>query len=71
MAYGKGANAAFGVGGLDAVSAAKSEALLNEISESGADMVVAPRYTVKKNDYLFYGPIHVTAEGGAKVRTRN
>lgn len=63
MEYGNGGGSAFGLGGLDPVSAVKSAAAYNAISASGADVIVAPRYTVKKNDYLVYGTIDVTVEG--------
>ncbi|MCG2582162.1 hypothetical protein ACQUWM_16665 [Marinobacter sp. DUT-3] len=63
MEYGNGGGSAFGLGGLDPVSAVKSAAAYNAISASGADVIVAPRYTVKKNDYVVYGTIDVTVEG--------
>jgi hypothetical protein len=63
MAYGNSDGGAFGLGGLDPVSAVKSAAAFNAISASGADVIVAPRYTVKKNDYVVYGTIDVTVEG--------
>ncbi|MDX1756996.1 MAG: hypothetical protein R3175_13120 [Marinobacter sp.] len=63
MTYGNGGGSALSLGGLDPVSAVKSAAAYNAISESGADVIVAPRYVVKKNDYLVYGTIEVTVEG--------
>lgn len=63
MEYGNGGGSAFGLGGLDPVAAVKSAAAYNAISASGADVIVAPRYTVKKNDYFVYGTIDVTVEG--------
>ncbi len=63
MTYGNGGGSALSLGGLDPVSAVKSAAAYNAISESGADVIVAPRYVVKKNDYVVYGTIEVTVEG--------
>lgn len=63
MEYGNGGGSAFSLGGLDPVASVKSAAAYNAISASGADVIVAPRYTVKKNDYLVYGTIDVTVEG--------
>jgi hypothetical protein len=63
MTYGNGGGSGLGLGGLDPVSAVKSAAAYNAIKTSGADVIVAPRYIVKKNDYLVYGTIDVTVEG--------
>ncbi|MDX1458534.1 MAG: hypothetical protein R3276_13170 [Marinobacter sp.] len=63
MTYGAGGGSGLSLGGLDPVSAVKSAAAYNAISESGADVIVAPRYVVKKNDYVVYGTIEVTVEG--------
>lgn len=62
MTYGNGGGGGLG-GLLDPVSAVKSAAAYNAISASGADVIVAPRYTVKKNDYVVYSTIDVTVEG--------
>lgn len=48
---------------LDSVAPVKAAAAYNAIQSSGADVIVAPRYTVKKKDYLVYGTIDVTVEG--------
>ena len=63
MTYGNGGGSGLGLGGLDPVSAVKSAAAYDAIKTSGADVIVAPRYIVKKNDYLVYGTIDVTVEG--------
>lgn len=62
MTYGNGGGGGLS-GLLDPVSAVKSAAAYNAISASGADVIVAPRYTVKKNDYVVYSTIDVTVEG--------
>lgn len=63
ITYGSGSGAG-GLGGLlDPVSAVKAAAAYKAISASGADVIVAPRYTVKKNDYFVYGTVDVTVEG--------
>lgn len=41
----------------------KAAAAHNAITESGADVIVAPRYTVKQEGYGFFGTIDVTVEG--------
>ncbi|MEQ5835436.1 hypothetical protein EZI54_21275 [Marinobacter halodurans] len=61
VAYGQGGGSALSV--LDAVAPVKAAAAYNAIKSSGADVIVAPRYTVKKQDYLVYGTIDVTVEG--------
>ncbi|MDG5500800.1 hypothetical protein [Marinobacter sp. BGYM27] len=48
---------------LDMVAPVKAAAAYNAIKGSGADVIVAPRYTVKKKDYFVYGTIDVTVEG--------
>ena len=45
------------------VEAVKAAAAYNAIQESGADVIVAPRYTVKKDDYVVFGTINVSVEG--------
>lgn len=45
------------------VESVKAAAAYNAITESGADVIVAPRYTVKKNDFVVFGTIDVTVEG--------
>jgi hypothetical protein len=45
------------------VESVKSAAAYNAIQASGADVIVAPRYIVKQNDYVVFGTIDVTVEG--------
>lgn len=45
------------------VESVKAAAAYNAIQESGADVIVAPRYTVTKEDFVVYGTINVTVEG--------
>lgn len=45
------------------VEAVKAAAAYNAIQESGADVIVAPRYTVQKDDYVVFGTINVSVEG--------
>lgn len=47
----------------DPVAQVKAAAAYNAIESSGADVIVAPRYIVKKQDYFVYGTIDVTVEG--------
>jgi len=65
MTYGAGVGSGGGgpLAGLDPVSSVKAAAAYNAIQASGADLIVAPRYTVKKQDYGVYGTIDVTVEG--------
>ncbi|MFE8070740.1 hypothetical protein QQM79_06745 [Marinobacteraceae bacterium S3BR75-40.1] len=63
MTYGGNGGGALGGLGLDPVSSVKSAAAYNAIKSSGADVLVAPRYKVTKNDYFVYGTIDVTVEG--------
>ncbi|WP_111494399.1 MULTISPECIES: hypothetical protein [Marinobacter] len=63
VAYGAGAGGGSPLAMLDAVAPVKAAAAYNAIKSSGADVIVAPRYTVKKTDYLVYGTIDVTVEG--------
>ncbi|PAV26827.1 hypothetical protein C8D92_106194 [Tamilnaduibacter salinus] len=48
---------------LDPTASVKSAAAYNAIEASGADVIVAPQYTVKKKDFGVYGTIDVTVEG--------
>lgn len=45
------------------VESVKAAAAYNAIQESGADVIVAPRYTVQQDDYVVFGTINVTVEG--------
>jgi len=47
----------------DPVSKAKSAAAYKAVNASGADIIVAPRYTVETEDFVVYGTINVTVEG--------
>ncbi|RMF14775.1 MAG: hypothetical protein D6758_10950 [Gammaproteobacteria bacterium] len=58
-----GGGAGFALSPLDKVSAVKAAAAYNAIEASGADVIVAPRYTVKQEDFVVYGTIEVTVEG--------
>jgi len=61
-----GSNGAAGVGALpfeSPVSKAKAAAAFKAIEQSGADIIVAPRYTVETEDFLIFGTTQVTVEG--------
>lgn len=62
VAYGD-AGSSSPLAALDSVAPVKAAAAYNAIKSSGADVIVAPRYTVRKKDYLVYGTIDVTVEG--------
>ncbi len=47
----------------DPVSKAKAAAAYKAVTSSGADIIVAPRYTVETEDFLVFGTINVTVEG--------
>ena len=47
----------------DPVAKAKSAAAYKAIESSGADIIVAPRYTVETEDFVVFGTINVTVEG--------
>jgi len=49
--------------GGDLVGKVKAAAAYNAVTDSGADIIIAPRYTVKKEGYGFFGTIDVTVEG--------
>ncbi|GGC61867.1 hypothetical protein [Marinobacter halophilus] len=51
------------IGGASLTEKVKAAAAYNAITESGADVIVAPRYTVKEEGYGFFGTIDVTVEG--------
>lgn len=65
VAYSAGANggSALPFALPDPVESVKAAAAYNAIQESGADVIVAPRYTVQKDDYVVFGTINVTVEG--------
>ncbi|WP_369601518.1 hypothetical protein AAIA72_00570 [Hahella sp. SMD15-11] len=63
VSYGGASASSFSLGGLGPVEAVKSAAAYNAIQASGADVIVAPRYTIKKEDFGVYGTIEVTVEG--------
>lgn len=48
-----------------AEAATKSAAAYDALNKSGADVIVAPKYTVVKKDYFFYKSIDVTVDGYA------
>ncbi|MCG8520155.1 hypothetical protein RYS15_17865 [Marinobacter xestospongiae] len=45
------------------VESVKAAAAYNAIKSSGADVIVAPRYIVEKDDFFVFGTINVTVEG--------
>ena len=49
--------------GLDPVASAKSAAAYKAVTASGADVIVAPRYEVKVQDYFVYKIVHVKVTG--------
>jgi len=51
------------IGGASLVEKVKAAAAYNAVTESGADVIIAPRYTVKQEGYGFFGTIDVTVEG--------
>lgn len=69
--WGEGNHYADGVnyGTSDALSfadvsvSAKSAAAYNAVQASGADLIVAPRYTVTVNSYVLYKTVHVKVDG--------
>ena len=63
VAYGAGASAGGALPFENPVSKAKSAAAYKAIKQSGADIIVAPRYTVETEDFLIFGTINVTVEG--------
>ncbi len=63
VSYGAGGSSAGALPFENPVSKAKSAAAYKAITESGADIIVAPRYTVKSEDFLIFGTINVTVEG--------
>ena len=65
VAYGvNGSSSSFlPIGGASLVEKTKANAAYNAITASGADVIVAPRYTVKEEGYGFFGTIEVTVEG--------
>ena len=66
VAYGVGSTGGalpLPIGGASLVEKVKSSAAYNAVTESGADVIVAPRYTVEQNGYGFFGTIDVTVEG--------
>jgi len=63
VSYGADGSAAGALPFENPVSKAKSAAAYKAITESGADIIVAPRYTVKSEDFLIFGTINVTVEG--------
>jgi len=62
VSYGGGAAGA-GLPFGDPVSKAKAAAAYKAVTASGADIIVAPRYTVEAEDFLVFGTINVTVEG--------
>lgn len=61
VAYGGSSGSALPFG--DPVADAKAAAAYKAVKSSGADVIVLPRYTVKKQDYLVFSKIDVTVEG--------
>ncbi|MBK1873862.1 hypothetical protein FE848_11550 [Marinobacter sp. 1-3A] len=62
VSYG-GSSGGMGLPFGDPVSKAKSAAAYKAVTASGADIIVAPRYTVETEDFLVFGTINVTVEG--------
>lgn len=48
---------------MDPMAKVKSAAAYNALSASGADIIIAPRYTVDVSDYLIYKQIKVNVTG--------
>jgi hypothetical protein len=63
VAYGAGGSSVSALPFENPVSKAKSAAAYKAINESGADIIIAPRYTVETEDFLVFGTINVTVEG--------
>ncbi|WP_227664325.1 hypothetical protein [Marinobacter litoralis] len=64
VAYGaNGGGSLLSLGGASLTERVKSAAAYNAITESGADVIVAPRYTIKQEGYGFFGTIDVKVEG--------
>jgi hypothetical protein len=66
IAYGgsaAGAGLQLPIGGANLVEQVKAAAAYNAVTESGADVIVAPRYTIKQEGYGFFGTVDVTVEG--------
>ena len=51
------------IGRVSLTDKVKAAAAYNAITESGADVIIAPRYTIKQEGYGFFGTIDVTVEG--------
>ncbi|KMN12857.1 lipoprotein [Pseudomonas weihenstephanensis] len=53
-----------GLGGaLDPVSAVKSAATYKAVKNSGADLIIAPRYEVSEQSYVVFKKVSVTVKG--------
>ena len=63
VSYGSGGSGSGALPFENPVSKAKSAAAYKAINQSGADIIVAPRYTVEAEDFLVFGTINVTVEG--------
>jgi ABC-type Fe3+-hydroxamate transport system substrate-binding protein len=61
ITYGGSSGSSFPFG--DPVADAKAAAAYKAVKSSGADVIVLPRYTVKKQDYLLFSKIDVMVEG--------
>ena len=57
----------YGTGGAlsfaDASASAKAAAAYNAVKDSGADLIVAPRYEITTEDYVVFKKIHVKVTG--------
>ena len=62
-ASGNGGGLLGSVFGGGAVAKAKSAAAYQAISKSGADVIVAPQYSIEKKDYMVYKTLKVEVEG--------
>lgn len=62
VTYGAQASA-FGLGGFDPISSAKSAAAYDAVSKAGADVIVAPKYLVDVEDYFVYKKVNVQVSG--------
>jgi len=47
----------------DSYAGLKSAAAYEAVTKSGADIIVAPKYIIDSNDYLFFQTVNVTVTG--------
>lgn len=63
VTYGGSAGGGMGLGLPDPVSTTKAAAAYKAVKSSGADLIVAPRYEVKVQDYFIFKKVDVTVTG--------